>query len=959
MEKYLAFISYRHRVRDQRVSAQLRKYLESFYLPKSSPIPKRRKCFRDTDELPTSIDLGADIENALQSSGFLIAVCSEEYVNSRWCRQEIKRFIEQGKKDRILPVLVSGTPDTSVPEEIRDLPLALDLRASRGKVSRDQIPKLLHIMSGTDESEIAAADRRHRALVRTGTFGSLGLLLAGVLLYAYLTAQQIKENNEQIARAAEDAKAAQEVAEQQFYDYYLKRTGYIAQKAWTLIRQGRDIEALNAAYNAMPWFTDTPEYAYGLPDPVPLMDAMRAALAVPQRRTVYTSWGVASPWETLEGDDEVDQPEDLPFELTRRYPRQISYIDPFWEEPVVEYTFETTSEDGRFFNVKFETDGCFPEAEMQPVDEECRKAGYTRTFDCPDRSRIFYGTDKPVLLRSAGGQEDLVYCLNKEPFPAKDIWEEPGQAEYFVADGPRGCALFKRDTEEAIAALPLGGAVTCVSYNKNREQIAVIDAEGKLSLFLTRDGTKTREAAESFQYVTYANENYRLYAVTSDGEFRKMNALNMETEHVYDLPRPAKAVCYCALKDTWLVATDRLVFVLDGKTGTLLSGEFYWGELLACYWEGFDEAEYTHGNEGYIIICRDQADISHNDIDQWNPFSSTPLTDKTLPENVTHAFFNIYGEGTDDQEEYIYLQYDNGDLSAWDIDWSDPSDWVNRSEWRSPPEKDRSAAVSRDGTAIWRPLRNGYGVERIDASTGNLLYRVNWTKECDPTLIREDSDSWCALMLGTDYDCMILFNAQYGDWYWTREGAGNAVFSEDGSEILCLEAASAPEDSAGTGAKTLVFRRLDVEAGDVLQEETLCTLDEGEPGKISIDQDTLIATVDGNYQIDLNSLTLEKLDAPPEPEPLFFAQQEVLIEQEAGQTRLVNAQDGHLVLDAGTQQMLLSPSGDKVLLYGGDDAPYVIFAMDSDQLMDNARYMLEDWEEEIQGWQEYSEEEDL
>ena len=95
MEHYLAFISYRHARADQHVSSLLRRYLENFHLPPSCGIPARRRVFRDTDELPTSTDLGADIENALENSEYLIAVCSEEYVQSKWCLREIDLFIEK------------------------------------------------------------------------------------------------------------------------------------------------------------------------------------------------------------------------------------------------------------------------------------------------------------------------------------------------------------------------------------------------------------------------------------------------------------------------------------------------------------------------------------------------------------------------------------------------------------------------------------------------------------------------------------------------------------------------------------------------------------------------------------------------------------------------------------------------------------------------------------------------
>ena len=90
MGKYLAFISYRHQPGDSDAALRLRKGLESFHLPKDCPLPKKRTVFRDTDELPTSSDLGSDIENALRDSGWLIALCSEEYVLSRWCRREIE-----------------------------------------------------------------------------------------------------------------------------------------------------------------------------------------------------------------------------------------------------------------------------------------------------------------------------------------------------------------------------------------------------------------------------------------------------------------------------------------------------------------------------------------------------------------------------------------------------------------------------------------------------------------------------------------------------------------------------------------------------------------------------------------------------------------------------------------------------------------------------------------------------
>ena len=94
MNKYLAFISYRHQPESLDAAVRIRKGLEGHHLPADCPLPKHRKVFRDTDELPTSTDLGTDIENALHGSGYLIALCTEEYVHSRWCLREVEVFLE-------------------------------------------------------------------------------------------------------------------------------------------------------------------------------------------------------------------------------------------------------------------------------------------------------------------------------------------------------------------------------------------------------------------------------------------------------------------------------------------------------------------------------------------------------------------------------------------------------------------------------------------------------------------------------------------------------------------------------------------------------------------------------------------------------------------------------------------------------------------------------------------------
>ena len=205
MKKYLAFISYRHKHDDSEAALGFRKGIEGYHLPREAGLPLRRRVFRDTDELPTSTDLGADIENALRDSEFLIAICSEEYVKSLWCLREIEFYLELGRRDRILPVLLSGTPATAVPEMIRDIPITADLRkggtgagtgvgsgigtgvgpgigagagtegsAEPGSAEaclydktkvKAAVPQILSRMCGIDAGHIAGAERRFRMSV--------------------------------------------------------------------------------------------------------------------------------------------------------------------------------------------------------------------------------------------------------------------------------------------------------------------------------------------------------------------------------------------------------------------------------------------------------------------------------------------------------------------------------------------------------------------------------------------------------------------------------------------------------------------------------------------------------------------------------------------------------------------------------------------------------------------------
>ena len=113
--QYDAFISYRHLAPDKPIAERLQKLLETYIPPKHLKQDEKAvklRLFRDETELPTSSDLGSDIEHALEQSRFLIVICSRNFSLSKWCMKELDYFksLHNGNVDKILTVWV-GEPD--------------------------------------------------------------------------------------------------------------------------------------------------------------------------------------------------------------------------------------------------------------------------------------------------------------------------------------------------------------------------------------------------------------------------------------------------------------------------------------------------------------------------------------------------------------------------------------------------------------------------------------------------------------------------------------------------------------------------------------------------------------------------------------------------------------------------------------------------------------------------------
>lgn len=117
---FYAFISYKRE--DEKWAKWLQNKLEYYKIPttvkKENPtVPdKIRPVFKDTTDLEPGI-LAEKISTALDSSRFLIVVCSPRSANSIWVGKEVQHFINNGRSEFIIPFIIGGTPNADNPEE--------------------------------------------------------------------------------------------------------------------------------------------------------------------------------------------------------------------------------------------------------------------------------------------------------------------------------------------------------------------------------------------------------------------------------------------------------------------------------------------------------------------------------------------------------------------------------------------------------------------------------------------------------------------------------------------------------------------------------------------------------------------------------------------------------------------------------------------------------------------------
>ena len=227
--RYSAFISYNHR--DARWAGWLHRALEQYRVPKhlwGQPSPwgeigaRLPPVFRDREELASSADLAASVQAALAEAATLIVVCSPNSAQSKWVDQEVRAFIDSGRRDRVLCVIVDGEPHSGDPatECLPPVLLAGDgpepLAADARKHGDGRDLAKLKLLAGIltvpfDDLRRREAHRRQRRLALIAGASLFGMVVtSGLAIAAYLARAEAIEQRD-IARTR-TATAEQTVA---------------------------------------------------------------------------------------------------------------------------------------------------------------------------------------------------------------------------------------------------------------------------------------------------------------------------------------------------------------------------------------------------------------------------------------------------------------------------------------------------------------------------------------------------------------------------------------------------------------------------------------------------------------------------------------------------------------------------------------------------------------------------
>lgn len=253
-----AFISYRHSPLDSQIAQRIHRQLERFQIPKAiqkaTGIKKIDRIFRDKEELPLSVNLSDDINEALIHSDYLIVICSPRFQQSQWCMREIELFLQTHPIERILIVLAEGEPDDVVPPILTQNrePLCCDYRMKPQKAKNIELPRLVSALLGCRYDDLRQRQRQYKMRRMVALFSAA--LVASLSLTAYFihTSIQIQKANDDLHEANVQIQQANVQIRDNLDQALRNQSEYLAAAAGERMEAGDRLTAISLALAALP-----------------------------------------------------------------------------------------------------------------------------------------------------------------------------------------------------------------------------------------------------------------------------------------------------------------------------------------------------------------------------------------------------------------------------------------------------------------------------------------------------------------------------------------------------------------------------------------------------------------------------------------------------------------------------------------------------------------------------------
>ena len=210
--EYFAFISYRWE--DEKMAKWLQEKLEHYKLPTSlreqNPnLPTHiRPVFRDKTDL-NGHTLEESLMSALESSRYLIVICSPLATQSEWVNRGIQKFIDLGREKDIIPFIIDGEANADDPKNECFPPALRSLKGERAIYGinindngRDAaavkvVSRMFDVKYDTLWNRFLLEQKKRRRYTIAGLVAAI-LIVVGVAGYIWMQSREIESQYKEL-----------------------------------------------------------------------------------------------------------------------------------------------------------------------------------------------------------------------------------------------------------------------------------------------------------------------------------------------------------------------------------------------------------------------------------------------------------------------------------------------------------------------------------------------------------------------------------------------------------------------------------------------------------------------------------------------------------------------------------------------------------------------------------------